>query len=99
MHLVDFVISYYAPTWITNLGWKIFIMFAAMNVGAAGAFSLIIPETKGRSLEEMDVIFGTVSAEVRQQDIERQQVVLGCTGDKTPPSIGSDSKVMAHSTS
>jgi hypothetical protein len=29
----------------------------------------LIPETKGRSLEEMDIIFGAVSAEKRQADI------------------------------
>ena len=79
MYLVDFVISYNTPTWITNLGWKIFIMYAAINIGAMSIFSLIIPETKGRSLEEMDVIFGAVGAEIRRQDIERQKAAMGGT--------------------
>ena len=96
MHLVDFVISYNTPTWITNLGWKIFIMYAAINVGAMGIFSLIIPETKGRSLEEMDVIFGAVGAETRRRDIERQRVVMGGMGSdvrsETASSVGSVSE-------
>ena len=33
----------------------------------------LIPETKGRSLEDMDVIFGAVSAEKRAQDIAQQE--------------------------
>lgn len=33
----------------------------------------LIPETKGRSLEEMDVIFGSISAEKRQADIDKQE--------------------------
>jgi hypothetical protein len=33
----------------------------------------IIPETKGRSLEEMDIIFGAVSAEERAENIARQE--------------------------
>ena len=33
----------------------------------------IIPETKGRSLEEMDIIFGAVSAEDRADNIARQE--------------------------
>lgn len=33
----------------------------------------IIPETKGRSLEEMDIIFGAVSAEDRAENIARQE--------------------------
>lgn len=30
-----------------------------------------IPETKGRSLEEMDVIFGSITAEERHAHIEK----------------------------
>ena len=33
----------------------------------------LIPETKGRSLEEMDVIFGAVQAEKRRADIEQEE--------------------------
>ena len=36
-------------------------------------FFSLIPETKGRSLEEMDIIFGAVSAEEREAYIARQQ--------------------------
>ena len=93
MGLIDFVVSYNTPTWITNLGWKIFIMYAAINVGAMATFSLIIPETKGRSLEEMDIIFGAVSAETRRQDIERRQVAMGGAGDGYRSSASSDNKV------
>lgn len=32
-----------------------------------------IPETKGRSLEEMDIIFGTVSAEERNLKIRETE--------------------------
>jgi hypothetical protein len=33
----------------------------------------LIPETKGRSLEEMDIIFGAVSAEERQEYITKRE--------------------------
>jgi len=39
-------------------------------------FTFFIPETKGRSLEEMDVIFGSVSKEKRAEDIARAQVAV-----------------------
>ena len=32
-----------------------------------------IPETKGRSLEDMDIIFGAISAEERQAHIAKQE--------------------------
>jgi len=90
MDPIDFVVSYNTPTWISALGWKIFIMYACINVGAMATFSLIIPETKGLSLEEMDVIFGAVSAETRQQGIKKHQVAFG---DEYHSSAGSDDKV------
>ena len=58
---------------ITNLGYKIFIIFATVNVGAMATFSLLLPETKGKSLEEMDIIFGAVSQAERQAYIDRRQ--------------------------
>ena len=58
---------------ITNLGYKIFIMFATVNIGAMATFSLLIPETKGKSLEEMDILFGAVSQDERQAYIDRRQ--------------------------
>jgi len=91
--LWNFVISYNTPMWITSLGWKIFIMYATLNIGAMGTFSLVIPETKGRSLEEMDILFGAVSAETRRQDIERQQATLERPGDEDLSSTSSNNKV------
>ncbi|KAG6813206.1 hypothetical protein H0H87_009320 [Tephrocybe sp. NHM501043] len=70
--LWNFVVAKVTPQIVRNLGWKIFIMFATVNIGAMGLFSLVIPETKGRSLEEMDIIFGAISADQRQADIEKQ---------------------------
>jgi hypothetical protein len=72
--LWNFVVSFVTPRMVAHLGWKIFIMFATVNIGAMFPFALLIPETKGRSLEEMDVIFGTVSAaehEARVRESER----------------------------
>ena len=36
----------------------------------------LIPETKNKSLEEMDIIFGAVSAEERQAYINKREKVL-----------------------
>jgi hypothetical protein len=35
--------------------------------------SSLIPETKGRSLEDMDITFGSISAEERQAIIEKHE--------------------------
>ncbi|PPQ76088.1 hypothetical protein CVT26_004595 [Gymnopilus dilepis] len=71
--LWNFVVSKVTPDLNTDLGYKMFLMFATINIGGMGVFSLLIPETKGRSLEEMDVIFGSITQEQRQADIDRQE--------------------------
>ncbi|KAG6849071.1 hypothetical protein H0H93_011525 [Arthromyces matolae] len=52
----DFVVSKVTPDMITNLGYKIFLMFATINIGAMATFAYFLPETKGLSLEEMAVL-------------------------------------------
>ncbi|KAF8183657.1 general substrate transporter [Pholiota molesta] len=71
--LWNFVVSKVTPTLNTHLGYKMFLMFATINIGGMAVFSLLIPETKGRSLEEMDIIFGSISAEQRQADIDKRE--------------------------
>ncbi|KAF5386383.1 hypothetical protein D9757_006717 [Collybiopsis confluens] len=77
--LWNFVISKQTPIIKTQLGWKMFIMFGTVNIGALAVFSLravrLIPETKGVSLEEMD-IFGAIDKQKRQDDITAQTFAL-----------------------
>ncbi|KAI0738375.1 general substrate transporter [Daedaleopsis nitida] len=81
--LFNFCLSKVTPDLVSALGYKIFLMFATINIGAMATFSLLIPETKGRSLEEMDVIFGSVSADQRRADIARQERVLDHENETT----------------
>ncbi|CAK5267938.1 unnamed protein product [Mycena citricolor] len=74
--LFNFVLTRTTLQMETNLGYKIYLMFGAINIGGSAVFSLFIPETKGRSLEDMDVIFGAVSREKRQADIAKQEQEL-----------------------
>ncbi|KAG6836803.1 hypothetical protein H0H93_003049 [Arthromyces matolae] len=66
-------VSKVTPDMITNLGCKIFLMFTTINIGAMATLAHFLPETKGRGLEEMDVIFGAISAEERAAHIDEQQ--------------------------
>ncbi|KAJ3864834.1 hypothetical protein EV359DRAFT_63665 [Lentinula novae-zelandiae] len=65
-----------------SMGWD--GMFATVNIDAMGTFSLIIPDTKGRSLEEMDIIFGSVSAEKQSANVAKFEHV-----QDNGPEIGS----------
>jgi hypothetical protein len=71
--LFNFVVSKVTPTLEADLGYKLFFMFATINIGGMFVFACLIPETKGRSLEDMDVLFGSVDAAQRQADIARTE--------------------------
>ncbi|EJD35354.1 sugar transporter [Auricularia subglabra TFB-10046 SS5] len=75
--LFNFVVSQISLTIKRELGWKLFLLFGTINIGGMVTFTFFIPETKGRSLEEMDVVFGSVTAEKREQDIARAERALG----------------------
>lgn len=45
-------------------------MFAVFCFAMGVFVVLFVPETKQRSLEEIDVIFGAVDAETRRRDVE-----------------------------
>jgi hypothetical protein len=74
--LFNFVVSKVTPTLETKLGYKLFFLFASINIGGMFVFACLIPETKGRSLEDMDVLFGAVDAQQRQDDIAARERAL-----------------------
>lgn len=71
--LFNFTLSKITPTMVTALGWKLFITFATINIFGGCVFIFFLPETKGKSLEEMDIIFGAVSREQREADVARAE--------------------------
>ncbi|OCH90741.1 general substrate transporter [Obba rivulosa] len=91
--LFNFVLSKVTPTLVADLGYKVFLMFGAINIGGMATFTLLIPETKGRSLEEMDVIFGAVQAEHRRADIEKMERAMDHEVLETRSSRSVDNKV------
>ncbi|CAL1703037.1 unnamed protein product [Somion occarium] len=91
--LFNFVLSKITPTLVTDLGYKLFLMFATINIAGMGIFSLLIPETKGRSLEEMDIIFGSVQQEQRQAGIARQEKEIAHEAQDTTSTQSDEQKV------
>jgi hypothetical protein len=56
--LFNFVFSQVTPHAVENLGWKTFVMFTVFNWALVVFVWFFIKETKGRSLEEMEELFG-----------------------------------------
>ncbi|KAJ5392052.1 hypothetical protein N7509_007542 [Penicillium cosmopolitanum] len=68
--LFNFVITEITPRAINSIGWKTFIMFGCFCTGMGIFVTFFLKETKGKTLEEMDLVFGTVDEIQRQADVE-----------------------------
>lgn len=66
--LFNFVFSQVTPHAISNIGWRTFLMFCIFNYALVVYAWIFLKETKGKSLEEMEVVFGSTET---QFDIER----------------------------
>lgn len=55
--IANFMIGQVSPIAFENIGWKYYLVFTVCSFTNAITFYLFYPETKGRSLEEMDYFF------------------------------------------
>lgn len=69
--LFNFCITKITPTAVHNIGWRTFLMFGIFCLAMGIWVFFFVKETKGKTLEEMDIIFGAVDAERRAADIEQ----------------------------
>ncbi|KAG6890444.1 hypothetical protein C0992_001637 [Termitomyces sp. T32_za158] len=53
------VVAYSVPPMIKHIGFGTYILFAAINVLSIIFMYFFVPETKGKTLEEMDLVFGS----------------------------------------
>jgi MFS family permease len=70
--LWNFVMSQITPHAITNIGWRTFLMFAIFNYAIIVYSYFLLKETTGKSLEEMEVVFGTVNRLPTKDDDETE---------------------------
>ena len=55
------------PTSFASLGWRTYIYYAVFNAVFVPIIYFFLVETKGRSLEELDVIFATPGDPVKNE--------------------------------
>ncbi|EPQ26203.1 uncharacterized protein PFL1_06138 [Pseudozyma flocculosa PF-1] len=71
--LFNFSQAWASPYIIEDMGYKAFFFFGALNIGGFAVFAFFLPETKNKSLEDMDIIFGSITQEQRDRDMAKAQ--------------------------
>ena len=56
----NFIVGQITPDMLTHIKYGTFIFFGLLTFGGAAFLWVIVPETKRLTLEEMDVVFGSV---------------------------------------
>ncbi|GME42919.1 D-xylose-proton symporter protein [Neofusicoccum parvum] len=60
--MCNFIIGLVTPDMLETIGYGTYIFFAAFCLLALGFTYFFVPETRGKSLEDMDVVFGDTAA-------------------------------------
>jgi MFS family permease len=87
--MCNFVIGLGTPTMHSTLGWGTYIFFAAFCALAFLFAWFCVPETKAKSLEDMDAVFGNSAA--HEQKLQLYQVAAEL--QETETSVVMDDKV------
>lgn len=53
----NFALGMFTPPAFVNITWKLFIIFGVLCIAAAGWFFIFYPETCGKTLEEVELMF------------------------------------------
>ena len=61
--MCNFIIGLVTPDMLETIKWGTYIFFAAFSMVALAFTYFFVPETKGKSLEDMDEIFGDTAAQ------------------------------------
>lgn len=69
---MNFVVGQVTPDMLTGITYGTYIFFGLMTFLGAAFIWLVVPETKGLSLEEMDVLFGSVGFSESDAQVMRE---------------------------
>ncbi|KAG8887335.1 hypothetical protein FRB98_000204 [Tulasnella sp. 332] len=84
----NYAVAKLTPIGFAEIGWKLWMVYGTLNIAGAGVCWLLCPETKGKSMEEIDIVFGAVSEEQRSSHVAQ---VLGIKqGTTTGDSVAKD---------
>jgi sugar porter (SP) family MFS transporter len=64
----NFIVGQVTPDMLEKMTYGTYIFFGLLTFGGAAFIWLVFPETKGLTLEEMDILFGSVGTAAREKE-------------------------------
>lgn len=77
--MCNFIIGLVTPDMLAKIGFGTYLFFAAFALIALGFTYFFIPETRGKSLEDMDVVFGDTAAHEEKTRLFNIAASIGLT--------------------
>ncbi|TVY42665.1 MFS glucose transporter [Lachnellula occidentalis] len=74
--MCNFIIGLVTPDMLESITWGTYIFFAAFSLLALGFTYFFVPETRGKTLEDMDEVFGDTAAHEEKQRIRQLEAQL-----------------------
>jgi len=68
----NFIVGQVTPDMLSGITYGTYIFFGLLTFGGALFVWLYVPETKGLSLEEMDVLFGSIGMAEKERERWRE---------------------------
>lgn len=93
--MCNFVIGLVTPDMLATIGYGTYLFFAAFCLLALLFTYFCVPETKGKSLEDMDIVFGDVAAHEEKTRLFNIAAELGIV-DPDRAGTGKEEKVTAE---
>ncbi|CAO3626945.1 unnamed protein product [Cunninghamella echinulata] len=85
--MCNFIVGLITPIMLKNIGYGTYVFFAVFCVLAFLFTYFVIPETKGRSLEDMDALFGGQTAAEDAVILDQVKSEIYGKQDATKPSV------------
>lgn len=85
--MCNFIIGLVTPSMLDRLGWGTYIFFAAFALLAFIFTYFCVPETRGKSLEDMDVVFGDTAAHAEKARLMDIAAAIGMQDDSEPQEV------------
>lgn len=75
----NFIVAFVVPPMIKGIKWGMYLFFGVWLALGAVFVWFFVPETKNKTLEEMDMVFGSITAQKDQDSLAAIREEVGLT--------------------